>query len=318
MMKGLVSIVTGLLVLGLAACAPMPKATPTQNVEKIPVVSPTVNAESQGRFLKRKVAIGRFTDETRHGNSFFLNKSGDRVGKQAMDILSAKLAATNKFILLERADLEKIQKELELGNLQSLNIPADYLIIGSVSEYGRKAVSDVGVFSRTKKQMAFATVNVRLVDVKTGQVIYSEEGSGEAYSEAGTVMGIGQRAGYDDTLGDKAISAAIGKMVSNIVENLLDKPWRGYLLDVQDGTYFMSGGASQGVMEGDVFKVFTKGKTVKNPQTGLPIELPGKQVASLKVVQTVGQNGQNEVSLCTLVSGSIPQDLSKVYVEADF
>ncbi|RMG52041.1 MAG: curli production assembly protein CsgG, partial [Gammaproteobacteria bacterium] len=145
MMKGLVSIVTGLLVLGLAACAPMPKATPTQNVEKIPVVSPTVNAESQGRFLKRKVAIGRFTDETRHGNSFFLNKSGDRVGKQAMDILSAKLAATNKFILLERADLEKIQKELELGNLQSLNIPADYLIIGSVSEYGRKAVSDVGV-----------------------------------------------------------------------------------------------------------------------------------------------------------------------------
>ena len=33
---------------------------------------------------------------------------------------------------------------------------ADYLILGSITEFGRKEVSDVGVFSRVKKQEAFA------------------------------------------------------------------------------------------------------------------------------------------------------------------
>ncbi len=35
--------------------------------------------------LKRKVAIGRFTNETRYGQSFFVDKNSDKIGKQAMD-----------------------------------------------------------------------------------------------------------------------------------------------------------------------------------------------------------------------------------------
>ncbi|PNU18642.1 curli production assembly protein CsgG [Geothermobacter hydrogeniphilus] len=318
-MKNLFNVGLALgVVLLTAACAPMPEAPKTSKIDKIPVVSPTVSAEAQQRFLKRKVAIARFTDETRHGNGFFHNKDGDRIGKQAMDILSSKLAATDKFILLERADIAKINKELKMGNLAALNIPADYLIIGSVSEFGRKTDSDVGIFSRTKKQLAYATVNIRLIDVKTGQIVYSEEGSGEAFSQAGSTMGVGKRAGFDGTLGDKAIAAAIGKMVSNVVENLMDKPWRAYLLDIQDGMYFISGGASQGIMEGDTFKVFKKGKTIKNPQTGLPLELPGTEIASIKVAQIIGKDGRNEVSLCRVEKGTIPTDFSQLYVEADF
>ena len=134
--------------------------------------------------MKRKVAIARFTNETKYGQSFFFDKNQDPIGKQAMDILSARLAATEKFILLERADIEKINHELGAGNLSNLKIPADYLIIGSVSDLAN-VTGDVGIFSRTKKQTAYAKVNVRLVDVYTSQVIYSEEGAGEAYSETG-------------------------------------------------------------------------------------------------------------------------------------
>lgn len=312
-----VGLALGVAVL-VSACAPMPETPKTAKIDKIPVVSPTVSAAAQQRFLKRKVAIARFTDETRHGNSFFHTKNGDRIGKQAMDILSAKLASTDKFILLERADIAKINEELKMGGLDNLKIPADYLIVGSISEFGRKTDSDVGIFSRTKKQLAYATVNIRLVDVKTGQIIYSEEGTGESSSAAGSTMGVGKRAGFDGTLGDKAISAAIGKMVSDVVENLLDKPWRAYLLDNQDGMYIMSGGSSQGIMQGDSFKVFKKGKTINNPQTGLPLELPGTEIAALKVAQTLGKDGQNEVSLCSLAKGTIPEDLSQLYVEAAF
>ena len=49
--------------------------------------------------LKRKVAIARFSNETQYAKGVFYDKANDPVGKQALDILSTKLASTNKFIL---------------------------------------------------------------------------------------------------------------------------------------------------------------------------------------------------------------------------
>ena len=202
------------------------------------------------KILKRKVAIARFTDETRHGNAFALNQNNDRVGKQASDILSTRLSDTGKFLMLERADLDKIRSEQALTGAQQQQIGADYLIVGSISEFGRSAESEVGIFSRNKIQVARAKVNVRLIDVKTGQIIYSQEGSGEAMAEANTVFGVGQKAAYDASLDDKAISAAISQLISNLVNNLLDQPWRAYVVGEEDGFYILTGGQSQGIVGG--------------------------------------------------------------------
>ncbi|KAB2925227.1 MAG: curli production assembly protein CsgG [Bacteroidetes bacterium] len=281
-----------------------------------PTIQTNAQQGTESQKLKRKVAIARFSNETKYGQGFFYDKNEDRLGKQAMDIFSNKLAATNKFILIERADLEYLNKEKELSKLNEAGIPADYLILGSVNEFGRKATSDVGVFSRTKKQTAYAKVSVRLVEVKTGMIIYSEEGAGEASSEAGTVMGVGETADYDATLNDKVISAAIGKLVSNIAENLTNKPWRSYILTINDGNYIIAGGASQGITEGKEFTVYKRGITVNNPQTGIPIELPGKSVGKLKVVSTVPGTVTTEISICALVQGDILKDaLTDYYIE---
>ncbi len=270
-----------------------------------PQVSPTIAAETY-RGLKRKVAIARFSNETKYGQGFFYDQNDDRLGKQAMDIFSARMSSTGKFIMLERSDLNQLTKEKQIGNLTEMNIPADYLILGSVSEFGRKATSDVGVFSRTKKQTAYAKVNVRLVDVRTSQILYSEEGGGEATSEAETVLGVGQTADYDATLNDKVISAAISKLVSNLVENLSDKPWRSYLLAFEDGTYTISGGAIQGLKVGDVFTVYKRGSKVNNPQTGIPLELPGKPVGKIKVETLIKGEATTEISVCKKESGEVP------------
>lgn len=96
----------------------------------------------------------------------------------------------------------------------------------------------------SKKQEISAKVHIRVVDVSSGQIIYSEEGKGAAFSEAGTIMGVGDRAGYDGQLNDKAIDAAISDLASNIIENMLDKPWRGYILGYEDENLITSGGKS--------------------------------------------------------------------------
>jgi len=304
-MNKIFAISVGVLFL-CTSCATIKKPEVEELPVKTPQVSKVLKEEAPQRFLKRKVAISRFTNETKYGQSFFLDQNQDLIGKQAMDILSSRLAATDKFLLLERADIEKINRELKIGGISSLNIPADYLIVGSVSEFGRKETGEVGIFSRTKRQSTYAKVNVRLVDIYTGQIIYSEEGEGEAFSEAGTVLGIGGRAGYDSTLNDKVISAAISKLVNNLVENLLEKPWRSFVLAYQDGSYIIAGGKSQGIKEGDLFGVYQKGNRVLNPQTNMYIELPGKLLGTIKVNSMVGKDPVNEISVCSVQSGTIP------------
>lgn len=303
----------------LTGCATVTKP----QVEKLPTPAPVVSKAPEQqksavyKGLKRKVAIARFTNESTYGQSFFVDKNNDPIGKQAVDILSATLMNTDKFILLERADLDKISKELKLGNAAPLKNMADYLIVGSVTEFGRKEEGKVGVFSRTKAQAAFAKVHIRLIDVNTGQILYSEEGEGEASSEAGSVFGVGARAGYDSTINDKALEAAIVNLSSNIIENLMDKPWRSFIIARNEGMYIIAGGKTQGIKPGDTFAVMQNGKSVMNPQTNMPVVLPGKQVGLLKVISCSGDSPQNEVSFCELVDGAIgdDSDFSQLTVE---
>ncbi|MGM9780323.1 MAG: CsgG/HfaB family protein [Candidatus Cryptobacteroides sp.] len=246
--------------------------------------------------IKRKVAIGRFTNETQYAKGLFYDKENDPMRKQALDILSSKLAASGKFILLERDDLDVLVAEAG----SSMNkIGADFIILGSITEFGRKAEGEQKVFSSTKTQTAEAGVSIRLVEAATGLIIYSDEAKGYAETTTKQTMGIGGTAGYDATLSDKAISSALGQLVENIINKCMDKPWRSYFLSVEDGSYIISGGASQGLASGDVFTVYKKGKTVTNPQTGLKIELPGTKVGTVSVLQCIGDTPETEISFCS-------------------
>lgn len=322
MLFKIVSLSMGFSLL-LAGCATMEDQKIHETpVSEAPQVSQSIQAKKadEPKGLKRKVAIGRFSNETRYGQSFFVDKNSDRIGKQAMDILSAKLFESGRFIMLERADLSKIEKELEMGGSSQLRNSADYLILGSITEFGRKEVSDVGVFSRVKKQEAFAKVHIRIVDVSNGRIIYSEEGKGIAYSEAGTVMGVGAKGSYDGQLNDKAIDAAISDLTSNIIENMLDKPWHGYILGYEDGSLIISGGKSQNIKAGDAFDVIVEGKKVKNPQTNTMITLPGKKIGSIEIVSTFGDTPDTEVSFATIISGDLDayigkKDFSNLFIQ---
>ena len=273
--------------------------------------------QEEQQVLKRKVAIARFSNETEYAKGVFYDKDNDPVGKQAVDILSTKLASTNKFILLERQDMDKILEEMKIAGGEGFQkVGADYIIVGSITEFGRKNVGDVNAFSRTKTQTVQAGVSIRLVDVSTGQIIYSEEAKGEAETMNKTVMGFGERTDYDATLSDKAISAAISKLVENIINNCMDRPWKSYFLSYDENGIIISGGKSQGLKVGDMYNVVEKGKNVKNPQTGMMMELPGKQVGKIKIDFTGGDNPQSEFSMVSFTDGSIDkQNLSNYYIK---
>ncbi|WP_432454961.1 MULTISPECIES: CsgG/HfaB family protein [unclassified Agarivorans] len=265
--------------------------------------------------LKRKVALGRISNETIYGKSLLRDSKGDVLGKQVTDMLSKALTESGQYLVFERPDIARLQDEAQLTGGKTDFVGVDTLIIGSLTEFGRKTVGESGFLSSTKKQIAYAKMDLRLVDSKTGLVYHSLSGAGEASTESASVAGFGSKASYDGTLNDLAISNAISDAISKLTQEIQSRPWKTDILALEDGLIYLSGGKSQGITEGMAFSIETQGKEVKSKQTGFMITLPGKSVAEIKVIQLFGDNETNEGSVATLTGGSIvDMDLTKLNV----
>lgn len=270
-------------------------------------VSQQALADASTKHLKHKVAIGRFSNETGYGRSLLRDNDLDPLGKQASDILAAYLTQSGKFLIFERPDLSKIEREQ--GNLQAGNvIGVDTLILGSVVEFGRTTDGKRGFFNRKTVQRARAKVAVRFVDVHTGLVFHSATGEGEATTETKTVLGIGSTTKFDGTLTDKAISIAVEDMIDELVSTLSDRPWRTDILDIQGEQVFISGGAHQGLVVGDRLNIMRAGKTITSKQTGFKINLPAEKVGELEIVALFGDAESNEGAVTKILSGNISAD----------
>ena len=118
---------------------------------------------AQDKTIKRKVAIGRFSNETQYAKGLFYDKENDPMRKQALDILSSKLASSGKFILLEREDLDLLVKE---AGTDMNKIGADYIILGSITEFGRKNEGEQKVLTPGVDGQLLCTATVYYVDGK--------------------------------------------------------------------------------------------------------------------------------------------------------
>lgn len=214
-----VSIVS-LAFLILAACSP----TRTINegvADRGPAVAVAPLAESE----RITVAIARFTNESTFGSGLFTDAEGDRLGKQAADILARHLMETRRFSVVERQDIGRLEAEARLMGLTEKEFQqhlkgVDALIMGSVVELGRETTGKTWLVGKSKTQRARARVVLRLVDPRTGAIFYTAEGAGDATMETTSTLGFGGTSGWDSTLDGKAIDAAIVNMMNNVVNTL--------------------------------------------------------------------------------------------------
>jgi curli biogenesis system outer membrane secretion channel CsgG len=294
-------------VFGLSGCATT--STPQQVIAAPVSAAQQAEAQKQAtavtvKTLKRKVAIGRFTNETRYGKTFLVDANNDPLGKQVSDMLSSRLVASQQFLVFERPDLDKVKAEQSISRESGL-IGVDVLLIGSVTEFGRSTTGKTGFLSGTKVQTAHAKVEVRLVDVRTGYVFFTASGAGDATTESGEVAGFGSKADYDATLNDRAIGAAITDVQNSLISKLQERPWRTDILKIDGRQLYLSGGVRQGMHVGDTLFVLKQGERVKSAQTGFDITLPAKRIGQIRVISLFGSNETDEGAVADIVSGDI-------------
>lgn len=303
----------------LTACAaPTP---PAKVVDAPPAVAvaqaKAVAAPPAVKSLKRKIAIGRFTNESRYGRAL-TDISVDQVdplGKQTSDMLSARLVDSGRFTVLERGETTAIQNEQALSGSKVSLIGADTLIVGSLTEFGRSVEGQTGFLSNTKRQTARAKVEVRLVNVTTGIAFFSATGTGQAAVEVGTVLGFGDQAANDSTLNERAIGAAISDLLNSLVGKLNEQPWRSDILKADGSKIFISGGSRQGLSDGDHLSVMQSGELVKSGQSGASIQLPPTRVAEIQIESFFGADELSEGSVANVLNGSVnPSDVTRLFV----
>lgn len=298
------------LAIGLSGCAiqtppieqkesPQPLATQKSAQQAITSQAPATPT------LKRKIALGRITNETNYGQSLLRDRHDDPLGKQVTDMMSKALTESGAYLVFERPDIGRIQAEGSLTNAKLNLIGVDALIIGSLTEFGRKTLGETGFASASKRQVAFAKVDVRVVDVNTGHVFFATSGAGEASTETASTFGFGSQAGYDGTLNDSAIRQAVAGAVSKLSVEMSSRPWQTYILKADGNRIFLGGGKSQGIKPGMQFAVQTQGEQVKSPQTGALVTLPGQVIAQVRVETLFGDSELNEGAVASVVSGSI-------------
>ena len=311
-----VVVVILVAIFGLASCAT--KSTKIEAEDA--AVSRTEQQAAQDAqdqpatvMLKRKVAIGRFTNETRYGRTFFRDADLDPLGKQASDMLATSLIESNQFLVFERPDLTKIEAEqLILGESELIGV--DTLILGSLTEFGRKTTGEKGFLSSTKLQTARAVVVIRLVDAKTGYAFFSASGGGEASMESGEIAGFGSQADYDETLNGKAISAAISDVIGELINKLEERPWKADILRIEGGLLYLAGGERQGIKVGDVFSVMLEGDTVRSSTSGANIQLPASRIGQVEIITLFGDSEINEGAVAKIISGDFSGDLQKYFI----
>lgn len=177
---------------------------------------------------KNSISIGKFDNRSSYMNGIF-SDGVDRLGNQSKTILMTHLQQTGRFNVLDRANMQELKEEAGIkGQAQQLK-GATYVITGDVTEFGRKEVGDrqlFGILGRGKSQVAYAKVNLNVINVQTSEVVFSSQGAGEYELSNREIIGFGSTASYDSTLNGKVLDLAIREAVNNLVTGIENGAWQ--------------------------------------------------------------------------------------------
>ncbi|MBI4351252.1 MAG: hypothetical protein HY550_07425 [Elusimicrobia bacterium] len=303
-------IMTAAFVL-LAACAP------SKSVKKQQTISANETEKLESKFSgpKRRIGVVEFENKSAYGQG--------RLGGAASDILVTELVKSGKFIVVERDRMNKIMEEqklqsqglidsqtaVQIGQVMGL----EAIVVGSVSQFGVKKEGSDYLITQSKQQVAEVAVDLRLIDVQSGQVILADSGKGRAKSKKASFLGMGTKGGYDETLEGEALRAALVQFVENAASQLNKKAWSCMVADASGSELYLNAGQDSGVETGMKLDCYRQGAEIRDPRSNQVIGHREEYLGRAEVERYCGEGGDCAVArLAGSGAAARPKDICRL------
>lgn len=262
-----------------------------------------------GKEPKKRVAVMELENE-----AGFSQASKDLGGGLA-DMLVSRLIETGRFIVLERMALDDVFGEQQLirdgavvPEVATRLTSAQVLIRGTITQV--EEVAKGGQVLRFKKirighraEKTRIALNIRLIDVTTGQVLDSRMVYGEAVDRS--FIG---RIDSDDVSAeaDQQISESMGESVDelmveaveSIVQGMSQIPWQGSVIKVSGREIWVNAGTQENVEPGMELVVYERGEEMIDPETNENLGRMDEEIGLVRIDKT-----SPRFSIATVVEG---------------
>jgi curli biogenesis system outer membrane secretion channel CsgG len=288
---------------------------------------------------KKRVAILDFDYATVHSYVSALFGSDVDVGKGIADLLVKRLVQDGTYSVIERKMLDKILAEQNFSTSDRANpasaaqigkiLGVDAIIVGSITQFGGETKetkvggvgAGIGGFGlggfKQKKSKAIVTVDARIIDIDTAEILGVADGKGESKREGTSLLGGGggwggfgaggvdmSSSGFEETIIGEAVKAAVDQLSTGLIAENTKLKVRtivveGLVAAVDAGVVILNVGAKTGLKVGDQLSIERVTREIKDPATGQVIR---RMTSKIGVVQVTDIDDVSAV--CKIVSGS--------------
>lgn len=277
------------------------------------------------------------------------------VGSGLSDMLTTALLDKSRFRLLERSLLDKAIAEQDLGATSRVDpskaakigkvIGADYLVMGKVTQFGwttRNAGGIGGLIGgaagiSSSKTKATVSIDVRIVDAETAEILGSFNGKGEdsrskvsvaALGGNGfgaislgssdfmeTILGVATKKALDDWTANFCKALDAKKLVLTPKHRAVSRP-DGVILYIEGSKLVANIGTAKGYLPGDRVEIHRKGKVLKDPDTGEVLKVLTEMIGTGAIVSVEEKTAEVAFTLSDATRAPLEGDLVKFVAPA--
>ena len=242
--------------------------------ETKPVIAPYLLGK-----LKYKVVVAEFQDNTK--------KAGGGLGALVTQQLTKQLEESGAVVVV---NMDTVKKSLGRGDSGFLstsstlwNLRGLLGVQGVVTGTIRDALVGTEAKGQGGEAMALTKMEVTVFDTETGNIIRSIEGENPIYAS----RTVGELS--EDKALLKAIDFALEGVTDGILRGLANLEWSTSVASVEGSKIYLNAGKSTGLKVGDTVEIYSPGRLMKHPVTGVSLgRLPGTLKGKAKVTQFVG------------------------------
>ena len=235
---------------------------------------------------------------------------GDNLGAAAADEIVTQLVQSGSFTVIERAQLDAILAEQNLGASGRVTastaaqigklLGVQLMLTGSITQFSveRTSIGFRGIGGSYSN--AESKLDIRLINTETGEILMAAEGQGNKRMGGGYFKGASAERTFDQGAAQEALRPAVEHVVTQVTgqagqfATLQPVAPESQIVGSRDGLYYLNRGENASIQVGQRFEVRRVVDEIKDAN-GAVLDRVVSTVGTIEVTQVLSQSAVAKV-----------------------